>query len=133
MKVVLDTHTLLWHLLNPEKLSTKARMLIKKEVGAGRKLLVSSFSIWETYLLAQKKRITLDISPDAWLQRTEELSYLEFVPVDNKIAAESVALNGNLHKDPVDRIIIATAQKYGATIITKDQRIRNYPHVQSIW
>ena len=58
---------------------------------------------------------------------------LHFVPINNRIAAASLWLPGNLHKDPVDRIIVATARELNFALITKDKRLQAYPHVESIW
>jgi PIN domain nuclease of toxin-antitoxin system len=55
------------------------------------------------------------------------------VPVSNSIALKSVQLPGALHNDPADRIIIATAVSLGAVLVTKDEKIRNYPHVKTAW
>jgi len=58
---------------------------------------------------------------------------LNFVPVNNRIALLSVRLPKPLHADPADRIIIATALILGATLVSKDERILAYPHVDSLW
>ena len=130
---ILDTHALVWYVGKSHKLSLKARKHIAQEINKGRKLLVSSISIWEIYLLSRKDKIELNMPPDTWLENVEQLSFLEFVAVNNKIAARSVMLPAPLHKDPADRIIVATAREYGATLITSDQNLRKYPHVQSLW
>jgi PIN domain nuclease of toxin-antitoxin system len=56
-----------------------------------------------------------------------------FVPVDNEIAVRSVELPGEIHKDPADRMIVATARKLAAPLVTADEKIQNYPHVRTIW
>jgi PIN domain nuclease of toxin-antitoxin system len=53
--------------------------------------------------------------------------------VDTAIALASVALPGEFHKDPADRIIVATARALGAPVISADEKIRSYPHVRSVW
>ena len=62
-----------------------------------------------------------------------KLPFLSFVPVDNSIAVKSVLLPEPLHKDPADRIIISTAVTLGAALVTKDEKILNYPYVETIW
>lgn len=130
--ILLDTHALLWHLFSPNKLSTKARKYIEQEIKAGSKILVSSVSVWETFLLAKKGKIVLGLSSDSWLKKVEQISYLRFIPLNNSIAAKSVTLPDFDHKDPADRFILATALEYGAKLVTSDQKLRNYPHVQAI-
>jgi PIN domain nuclease of toxin-antitoxin system len=61
------------------------------------------------------------------------LPSVSFIPIDNEIAYRSVRLPLPLHNDPADRMIIATAMKLDATVVTKDEKILNYPHIKSIW
>jgi PIN domain nuclease of toxin-antitoxin system len=55
------------------------------------------------------------------------------VPVDNTITLRSVDLPGNFHPDPADRIIAATAMTMGLPLVTRDDKIRNYQHLKTIW
>lgn len=130
--IVLDTHTLIWWIDNPQKLSIKAKKAIEKEKHKEKSILVSSMSVFEIFLLTKKDRLVLSGSPDAWLERIESLPSVKFVPIDNKIAAQSVNLPDFLNKDPADRMIVATAREYGATLITSDKKILNYKHVQTL-
>ena len=130
--IVLDTQTLVWWTTKPEFLSKRALRKIEAEAKKG-KLLISSISILEIYLLVKKKKIGFSVDIDTWLATIEKSSDFEFVPVDNRIAAKSVTLPEPFHNDPADRIIVATARESGATLITSDARIRKYPHVQSVW
>lgn len=129
--ILLDTNALIWWSTAPEKLSRKARQIIdgtiKKE-----EILVSSISVWEVYLLMKKNRVGFSIDVDSWLEKLESLEFVKFVPIDNKIAAQSVKLDFD-NSDPADRIIIATALNTGAKLVTSDRKILNYHHVQSIW
>lgn len=68
-----------------------------------------------------------------WIARSEALPFIQFVPLDNRIALRSNLLPGELHEDPADRIIIATSLTLGAPLVSKDQKIRDYPHVRTIW
>jgi PIN domain nuclease of toxin-antitoxin system len=61
------------------------------------------------------------------------LPFLRFVPVTNQIAVRAVNLPNSLHSDPADRLIIATTRFLGAKLVTKDERNRNYPYVETIW
>ena len=73
------------------------------------------------------------MSANDWVAASEALPFVEFVPVNNSIALKSVQLPGPLHNDPADRIIIATAVSLGAVLVTKDEKIRSYPHVKTAW
>ena len=131
--IMLDTHVLIWWISNPEKLSEEARIHIKQEIKNKNEILISSISIWEIYMLVKKGRLKLSMDTDAWLERVEQLPFLQFVPIDNRIAAKSVNLSEPLHNDPADRMIIATALEHGVSIVTSDKKILDYPHSLSIW
>lgn len=53
--------------------------------------------------------------------------------MDDEIAVKSIDLPGDFHEDPVDRIIVATARKVGAPLVTVDDKIRDDPHVRTLW
>jgi len=130
--IVLDTHVLVWLVARPEQLSTPAR----KSIAAARKqdgILVSSISVWEVAMLVTKQRLVLTMAVEEWLKRVEALPFLHFVPVDNSLALRSVTLPGRLHGDPADRLIVATALRFGAPLVTRDRRLRRYSHVKTIW
>lgn len=130
--ILLDTHAWVWFISNPEKLSKKAKNSIDKAL-KDNEILISSISAWEVALLVSKKRLELTIDVSDWITSSERLHFIRFIPVDNAIAIRSVYLPEPLHHDPADRIIIATSMAYGAPIITMDEKILNFPHVQSIW
>ena len=75
--------------------------------------------------------LTLDVAD--WVAKSEALPFLVFVPVTNAIAIRSVRLAGRFHEDPADRIIVATAMTMGARVVSKDAKIRAYPHVEAVW
>jgi PIN domain nuclease of toxin-antitoxin system len=55
------------------------------------------------------------------------------VPVSNAVALKAVLLPSSVHADPADRMIIATAQLLGARLVTKDQKIRRFLRVRTVW
>ena len=130
--IVLDTHTLLWWVNDPTTLSKPAIKLIDAAVKS-RSVYVSSISSWEIALLVERGRLRLALDVRDWICRCEALPFLTFVPVSNAIAIESVRLPDFPHADPADRIIAATALSLGAALVTKDDKLRNYPHVKTVW
>ncbi len=96
-------------------------------------ILISSISCWEIALLVRKGRLELTMPVAAWIARSEALPFVQFVPLDNRIALRSNHLPGEIHEDPADRIIIATALTAGASLVSRDTKIRDYPHVETIW
>ncbi len=130
--IVLDTHTLLWWVNDPSTLSIPAKKAIDAAVES-RAVHVSSISAWEIALLVERGRLRLALDVRDWICRCEALPFLTFVPLDNAIAVESVRLPGFPHADPADRIIAATALSLGAVLVTKDDKLQNYPHVKTLW
>lgn len=96
-------------------------------------IFISSISSWEISLLVRKGRLELTTSVEDWVAKSEALPFFQFVPFDNQIALRSNRLPGELHEDPADRAIIATALTLGVPLISKDRKIREYPHVETVW
>jgi PIN domain nuclease of toxin-antitoxin system len=131
--IILDTHALVWWVSGTGgKLSRKADAAIKSARAEGG-ILVSSITAWEIAVLVKRGRLILTVDVSDWLALVNQIEALSFVPVDNEIAVASAGLPGEFHPDPADRIIVATTRKFGAAVVTCDQRIRAYPHVKSIW
>ncbi len=131
--IVLDTHALLWWASGDKvQLSAAAAHAIDEEL-AGGQIMVSSISAWELAMLVDRGRVALSMDIEEWLSVVSRIEPVNFVPVDNEIGAKSVALPGAFHKDPADRIIVATARKLAAPLVTADEEIRRYPHVRTIW
>ena len=130
--IVLDTHILLWWVNDPATLSKPAKKAIDAAV-ISKAVHVSCISSWEIALLVERSRLRLALDVRDWLCRCEALPFLTFVPLSNAIAVESVRLPDFPHADPADRIIAATALSLGAALVTKDDKLRNYPHLKTIW
>ncbi|HRG16622.1 MAG TPA: type II toxin-antitoxin system VapC family toxin [Pseudomonadota bacterium] len=131
--IVLDTHVLLWWASGEHtRLSAAAARAIASEQEGGR-ILVSSISAWELAMLVERGRVALSIDTEQWLALAANVESLQFVPVDNDIAVKSVNLPGEFHKDPADRIVVATARRFAAPLVTADEKILAYPHLRTIW
>jgi PIN domain nuclease of toxin-antitoxin system len=116
----------------PTTLSEPAKEAIDAAVKS-KTVHVSCISSWEIALLVERGRLRLALDVRDWLCRCEALPFLTFVAFGNAIAIESVRLPDFPHADPADRIIAATALSLGAALVTKDDKLRNYPHVKTIW
>lgn len=130
--IVLDTHTLVWWVSGDVALSEKAKTAIDQEL-AGGDIIISGITAWEIAMLVEREKLLLSMDVENWLATVSEIDAVRFVPVDVEIALKSVALPGDFHKDPADRMIVATARKFAAPLVTKDEKIRAYAHVKSIW
>ncbi len=84
-------------------------------------------------MLVARGRLELTMPVRDWIAISESFSSLHFVPVTNNIAIKSAQLPGEIHGDPADRIIVATALSMGSVLVTKDEKILNYHHVKTIW
>lgn len=121
MKLLLDTHLLLWAAGWPERLSRKARALITAK---GNSLFFSAASLWEITIKSQLGRE--DFRVDARVLRRAMLDngYSELaVSGDHVLALEHLP---TLHKDPFDRVLIAQAVVEGVTLLTADERVSRY-------
>jgi PIN domain nuclease of toxin-antitoxin system len=133
LMIVLDTHVLVWWAAGERaELSRKAKKAIDDAFSAGQ-ILISSISVWEIAALVNKKRIALSMDVTDWIKIVAEIPSVKFIPVDNDIAVQAVTLPGEFHKDPADRFIVTTARRFSAALVTRDEKIRSYSHVKSIW
>jgi len=130
--ILLDTHIWIWWISNIEKLSPRALSAINKARGENG-IVISSISTWEIALLVEKERLKLSIDVRDWVRKTEGLPFVRFAAVDNTISLRSVSLPGEFHADPADRIITATAMTMGIPLVTRDEKVLSYPHVNTIW
>ncbi len=130
--IVLDTHALVWWIAEDSQLSRRAREVIEAEMQGGE-ILVSTISAWEVAMLAKAGRLALNMDAMAWLDTVAQVPTVRFVPVDVRISVHSVDLPGEFHKDPADRIIVATARQYSAPLVSADLKIRDYSHVHTVW
>ena len=127
--IVLDTHIWIGYIDDPGSLPRPALDAIR---GRREPVGISSISVWEVFMLERRGRLELRIPARVWVEKCERLAQFHFIPVDNTIARLAVELPEPLHPDPADRIIIATALSLGATLVTRDWKIIDYPHVTTL-
>jgi len=130
--IILDTHIWLWWIRHPEKLSEEAAIAIEKAIKE-KGIAISAISSWEISLLVSRGRLKLPIDVRDWVRKTETLPFVRFIPVDNAIGLNSVALPDSFKTDLPGRIITATAITMNIPLVTRDEKILNYPKVKTIW
>src|SRR6266498_3724605 len=132
MPTLLDTHAWVWWLTKDRRLSTRAKAAITTGL-VEQDLWISLISVWEVGKKVEKKQLILDRSLDQWLDEALTPQGLGVWELTRPILMESCELPQPFHGDPADQILVATARHHGAMLVTKDQRIRRYAHVQSVW
>jgi PIN domain nuclease of toxin-antitoxin system len=123
--IVLDTHMWIW-LVNGNFDRFPAAWL--PQIMASDRLGVSPLSCFEIALAQQRGRLELDIAAGEWIERALSLGRIDLLPVTEKIAVRAVNLSP-IHKDPFDRLIIATAVAYDAKLASVDRCFSDYPEL----
>jgi PIN domain nuclease of toxin-antitoxin system len=124
--ILLDTHIWIYLVQGDPALPADERELIAAEQARGAAdagLGVSLFSCWEVAMLVKKRRLTLPFRPEVWVAKAASYPSLELLDLTPQILVESVALPMEFHKDPADRIIVATALHHDIPILTHDRLI----------
>lgn len=121
MRYLLDTHVILWWLTEPKKIHAKAQKIIRDRAN---EVLVSSVSFWEMAIKKSIGRLTLPHN----LLETVALEGFEILPImpEECIGVADLPM---LHADPFDRLLVIQAKLYDLVIITRDEKIPEYPVV----
>jgi PIN domain nuclease of toxin-antitoxin system len=123
--IVLDTHVLVWIAEGDSRLGEATRKLIEAESENGQ-ILVPAISVWEIAMLVAKGGLGLGQDVRNWVGRALELGGVSLAELLPAISLESVALPGDFHSDPADRMIVATARYHQSTLFTADRQILDY-------
>lgn len=126
--ILLDTCVLIWLAAAPNKISRKAAARLND----GGRVFVSAISAFEIGIKANRGALQLPMPIDRWFPEFLRERAIEQLPVSSEIAALATLLP-SIHQDPFDRIIIATAQVEGLTILTPDPEIARYPGARTLW
>jgi PIN domain nuclease of toxin-antitoxin system len=122
LKALLDTHILLYWLSRDQRLTRRQASVLKAASGE-QPLWVSDISLWEIATLAGLGRIRLRLPLRDWLEAAVAPPLVHRVSISPAVAAEVAVLPDAFHRDPADRIIVASARTMGATVLTQDRRI----------
>ncbi|MBR6200229.1 MAG: type II toxin-antitoxin system VapC family toxin [Spirochaetales bacterium] len=122
MEVLLDTHLLLWTLIEPHKLSAKAKLILENPHYV---FYYSTVSVWEVAIKHAKNPGNMSISGALFIQYCEQAGFKKLELDDRHvIALESLQLKENAqeHKDPFDKILLSQAKADGMTFVTHDDK-----------
>ncbi len=122
MRILLDTHVLLWAAATPERLPPAARALIED---AANEPCFSAASLWEVAIKSGLGRDDFSIDPRLLRRALLENGYAE-LPITGAHAV-AVDLLPPIHGDPFDRLLVAQAQIEAMTLLTADEIVARYP------
>lgn len=132
--IVLDTHVALWTVEADPRMGKQARDRIQTEADRDG-VIISAISIWEIAMLSARGRIRLPQDIKSWVDALLALPGIIYEPLRPDVAVNCHHLPGDFHKDPSDRLIVATARFHGVPLVTADKEILAYAaagHLQAI-
>ena len=129
--ILLDTHVVIWLADDVTRISKKAEAAIVRARQDGDGLAISAVTLLELAMLFSKGRIQLKISLESFMNNVEARFLV--LPITGRICVQAFDLPTNYPKDPVDRIIGATAMVEGLSLVTADRAIRNSRVLPTIW
>lgn len=124
--LLLDTHIWVW-LLDGD--TTRVHPTVPpmlQRAAAGGNLVVSDISFWEIGLKTAKGKLKFSVDATVWLRQAERAPGIVYVPLDRSVLIQSTRLPGDARGDPADRMLIATAQLRGMSLVTVDAEIITY-------
>lgn len=125
--VVLDTSTLLFWTLDPDRLSQRASATLE----SAPRLLVSSISLWEIGVKTAKGKLEIPVTVREYSDRLAGVERVEILDVDLETWLANLELNWE-HRDPADRTIVATAAVRGCPLVTSDATILAF-YDKAVW
>lgn len=129
MRVLLDTCAVVYLAAEPERLSAEAR----RNVCAPETIVYcSAITAAELACLQERGKISLPEHWRKWFRGQAERNGWNILPLTLEIIEEAFSLPDPIHRDPADRIIVATARSKNLTLVTTDRVILDYPHVLSL-
>lgn len=128
MRILLDTCTFLWLILDASELTDKAKQLFSDP---GNEVYLSVVSTWEIAVKHAIGRLDLPEEPRLYIPVQRERHGIQSLPLDEPASLQVSALP-RIHNDPFDRMLISQALIHGLTILSPDDLIKKYP-VRIIW
>ncbi len=125
MPLLLDTHVLVWLLDNSARISGQTYAQIEQAADQDQ-LFVSAITPWEIAMLVAKGRLRLARDVADWLAAALALPGIHLEPLSPAIAVASTRLPWQVHPDPADRILLATARHLDATLLSADRQMLAY-------
>lgn len=127
--LLLDTHALVWLASDREQFTDRGRALIRESAG---RLFMSAISSLEIAILVKRSRLQLPVPPERFVAESIRHHGITEMPVDSTIAMAAAALP-DIHNDPFDRILAATAIVHRLELLSKDTVLPRYPGLRVVW
>lgn len=127
MPLLLDTCAVIW-LANGDAISDDASITLRQSRESGEPIYVSPITAWELGLLAARGRLNLLMAPERWFERLLEAPGVRLSDMPPRVLIASSFLPDAPNRDPVDRILAATAREYGYRLVTRDRTLLDYAH-----
>lgn len=127
--IVLDTHAWIWWVSDRSKLSEPARARIEQATDIG----ICAVSCWEVAMLVSKERIRFDRDVLTWIHQALQQPRVRLVPLMPEIAVAATRLAAGLPGDPADRMIVASALRLDADLVTRDRALQTFGNVRTVW
>lgn len=128
---LLDTHAWIWWIEQDARLDANAIALLDA-LPPDRRPFLCDISLWEVATLVERGRLEFDVPLDDWLDAAAHPRSVQVLPVSPRIAAEVARLPETFHRDPADRLIVATSRAQRIPVLTHDERIRR-SRLVSLW
>lgn len=128
--IVLDTHIWVWWVHGDAHLTEDQVKLLQDHETDG--LGLSSISCWEVAKLVERGRPILPCPLADWLDQALGYAGIQLLNLTPNIVGDSTQLPGEFHKDPAHQMIVSTARVHGCALLTADERILSYAHVETL-
>ena len=125
MRLLLDTHVLIWLVEGLDALPRTSRDIVD-QAARSHGVAVSAISFWEVAMLHERRRISLSKPIGEWRTQVLAAPGLDELAITGAVGIEAVHLPGGFHDDPADRLIVATARLGGMRLATRDARLLRY-------
>ncbi len=130
--IVLDTHVIVWLLLEPKNLSRLATVAIKDARSDGE-AYYSTISLWEIAYAVSRERIIIPTGFGEFVEMMHLSFGLHPLEITSEIAEKGAAFPKEINSDPADRIIAATSVVHKAQLVTADKNLRKSKLLNTIW
>lgn len=132
MLTLLDTHAWVWWVTADRRLPARLVQLIMTAAKA-EGVWISAISVWEVAKKVEKRQLVLDRPLESWMEAALARDGLSVAELTPPILLASCQLPEPFHGDPADQMIVATVRLRRGRLVTKDEKIRAYPHVITVW